>query len=71
MSDLKLELPETNLRPFLFGQTAHVPDRPFDSYRKPSPPRPNTFEIDSVAPGKSLEAPKITRKGNFDLSICT
>ena len=54
-ADLKLKISET-----LAG---HVPDRTLDSYRKVSLPVSAPCETNSVASEKSLEDPRIYRKG--------
>ena len=47
----------------LFGQTVHVPDRPANSHREASSPRPVTHETHSVASQKQLESSGISREG--------
>ena len=46
----------------LSGQAVHVLDRPFDSHRKASSPRPATHEAHTVASQKQLEGTRISRK---------
>ena len=47
----------------LSGQTIHVPDRPANSHREASSPRPVTHETHSVASQKQLESSGISREG--------
>ena len=47
----------------LSGPAVHVPDRPVNSHRKTSLPRPATHETHSVASQKQLEGTGISREG--------
>ena len=42
----------------------HVPHRSAHSYRKARPPRATSHEAHTVALGKQLEGPRVTRKGD-------
>ena len=46
------------------GPAVHVPHRSTHSYRKASPPRAMSHEAHTVALGKQLEGPRLTRKGD-------
>ena len=46
----------------LSGPAVHVPDRPSNSHRKASSPRPTTHETHTVASQKQLEGPRISRE---------
>ena len=51
------------------GHTADVAHRPVNSYREASPSRVAPPETHPVAPEKSLEDPKVTRKGDLDPKV--
>ena len=48
---------------------AHVPYRSANSNRKPSSPRPTTYETHTVASQKQLEGTRVTRKGDSNSQI--
>ena len=69
LADLKFVNSKAAHRPFLLVQTTYVPNRPFDRYRETGPLRSAPHETNSVAPEKSMEDPRITRKGDPDPKI--
>ena len=62
LADLKLENSEASQEPFRSGQTAHVPNMLFDSYKEASPPRLAPHESDSLVSEKYLEDPRVSGK---------
>ena len=53
----------------MWGSATRVTDRPVNIYREASPPGLAPHETHPVAPEKSLEDPRITRKGDPNIKI--
>ena len=63
-ADLKLKTSLASPRPFLWNYAAHVTHSPVNTYQEESTPRAAPHEDNPRAPEKSLEDPRITRKGD-------
>ena len=53
----------------LSGPTIHVPDRPVNSHRETSPPRPVTYETHTVASQKQLENTGVSREDHSSTQV--
>ena len=62
LADPKLKNSKTTLPTDLSGQTADVPTKTVNRYRKTSPPRPALYETNTVAFEKQFKSARITRK---------
>ena len=61
-ADLKLKNSKASHQALLSGQAARVAHRPVNDWTKASPPRLTPHKANPVAPEKSMEDPRFTRK---------